>query len=465
MRFAWKIFLTAFAVIILSFGVGGFILIHTVFQSRVKGEIDAAVENNQYLCASLNAIISSSGSGYTEYLISNFSKQISAQSGTKRLFAGAKEKTAYYDEASFVNTLKVGQRSYHIVQNDDGTFVHVVSRLMFNTCDTYIETLADITDVYQSRESNIILYRFLLLGVALFSSVLLFVLARYVTKPLKKLSIVAKQISYGEFEKRIDIHSKDMQTREIQELSRNFNRMAARIESYIDELKDENVRRDDFVSSFTHELKTPLTSIIGYADLLRSYDLPLNERRSSAEYIYREGKRLEALSLHLLNLIVVRKNEFEKMPISAKKLFFEIRNSVKFLLEKYGLSCRFEIEPCMIFVEISLFKTLAYNLIDNACKASERGQCMTVCGSVNGQYYHIEVRDNGSGIPIDEISRITEPFYMVDKSRARKQGGAGIGLALCQEIAKVHGSELTIDSRLGKGTTICFDVEVFADEE
>lgn len=465
MRFAWKIFLTAFTVIILSFGVGGFVLVNTVFQGRLDGEIDAALENNQYLCTSLNAIISSSGSGYTEYLISNFSKQISAQSGTNRLFAGAKEKTAYYDEASFVNTLEAGQRSYHIVQNDDGFFVHVVSRLMFNTCDTYIETLADITDVYQSRENNILLYRFLLLGVALFSSALLFVMALYVTRPLKKLSAMAKQISYGEFEKRIDIHSKGMQTKEIQELSRNFNRMAAHIESYIDELKDENVRRDDFVSSFTHELKTPLTSIIGYADLLRSYDLPLAERRSSAEYIYREGKRLESLSVHLLNLIVVKKNEFEKIPISVEKLFFEIQNSVRFLLKKYGLSCRFEIEPCVILAEASLLKTLIYNLIDNACKASEQGQSMTVCGSINGRRYCIEVRDNGRGIPVEEISRITEPFYMVDKSRARKQGGAGIGLALCQEIAKVHGSELTIDSHLGRGTAIGFDVEVFVDEE
>lgn len=465
MRFAWKIFLTAFIVIILSFGAGGFILVDTVFQSRLDGEITAAVENNQYLCTSLNAIVNSSSSSYTKYLISSFSKQISAQSGTNQLFVGEKEKTAFYDENSFVNKLEVNERSYHIVQNEEKYFVHVVSHLDFNQYDTYIETLSDITDVYQMREGNIILYRFLLLGVAFFSSILLFLFSLYVTRPLKTLSTMARKISYGDFEKRIDIHSKSMQTKEIQELSRNFNRMTEHIENYVKELKEETMRRDDFVSSFTHELKTPLTSIIGYADMLRSYDLPSEDRRNSAEYIYREGKRLEALSLHLLNLIIIKKNDFEKTAVSTEKLFFEVKSSVKFLLEKYDLSCRFNIEPCIVFAELSLLKTLIYNLIDNACKASEQKQSILVQGKIHGRIYRIVVQDNGRGIPAEEISRITEPFYMVDKSRARKQGGAGIGLALCQEIAKIHNSELTIESHLGKGTSISFDVEVYTDEK
>ncbi|MGN0536535.1 MAG: sensor histidine kinase [Acutalibacteraceae bacterium] len=457
--------MTAFIVIILSFGAGGFILVDTVFQSRLDGEITAAVENNQYLCTSLNAIVNSSSSSYTKYLISSFSKQISAQSGTSKLFVGEKEKTAFYDENSFVNKLKVNERSYHIVQNEEKYFVHVVSHLDFNQYDTYIETLSDITDVYQMREGNIILYRFLLLGVALFSSVLLFLFSLYLTRPLKTLSAMARKISYGDFEKRIDISSKSMQTKEIQNLSKDFNRMAEHIENYVKELKEETMRRDDFVSCFTHELKTPLTSIIGYADMLRSYDLPSEDRRNSAEYIYREGKRLEALSLHLLNLIIIKKNDFEKTAVSTEKLFFEVKSSVKFLLEKYDLSCRFDIEPCIVFAELSLLKTLIYNLIDNACKASEQKQSILVQGKIHDRLYRIVVQDNGRGIPTEEISRITEPFYMVDKSRARKQGGAGIGLALCQEIAKVHNSELTIESHLGKGTSISFDVEVYTDEK
>ena len=113
----------------------------------------------------------------------------------------------------------------------------------------------------------------------------------------------------------------------------------------------------------------------------------------------------------------------------------------------------------VLLLEPNLMKTLLYNLIDNACKASEADGDIFLTGESDGDTYRFSVQDHGRGIPRDELNKITEPFYMVDKSRSRKQNGAGLGLALCQLIAQLHGGELHFESELGKGTCVSFHVK------
>ena len=110
-------------------------------------------------------------------------------------------------------------------------------------------------------------------------------------------------------------------------------------------------------------------------------------------------------------------------------------------------------------------KTLLYNLIDNACKARESGQPVTLTGYVDSDRYRFCVTDSGCGIAEDDLAKITEPFYMVDKSRSRSMGGAGLGLSICNEIAKLHGSTLEIVSEVGKGTDISFTVSLADNSE
>ena len=151
--------------------------------------------------------------------------------------------------------------------------------------------------------------------------------------------------------------------------------------------------------------------------------------------------------------------------INTEHLFKEIRGSVAFLLKKYGVKLHIKYEKAIIFAEPSLLKTLLYNLIDNACKASKNGQEITLLGKTDGERYCFSVSDCGRGIPKDELEKITQPFYMVDKSRSRKMGGAGLGLALCNEIARLHGSTLTIESEENVGTTVQFDAAVSTAEK
>lgn len=243
-----------------------------------------------------------------------------------------------------------------------------------------------------------------------------------------------------------------MKSYEVEQLGETLNLLAGNTERHIAELEDAARKKEDFVSNFTHEIKTPLTSIIGYADLMRTYDLTPEKRHEYSTFIYREGKRLEQLALNLLQLIVMDKVDFSAVGLSARALFEQLRSTVVFLADKYQISIRVHYIPADLTVEPSLILTAIMNLVDNACKASEKGQSVFVMGKVEEDYYVFRVIDKGRGIPPEEIQKITEPFYMVDKSRARKQGGAGLGLAICHKIALLHGGDLIIQSEVGKGT-------------
>ena len=194
--------------------------------------------------------------------------------------------------------------------------------------------------------------------------------------------------------------------------------------------------------------------------MLRSYEMEPEQRRECADLIYKEGSRLEALSLNLLNLIVLKNDEIKTVNIRTEIIADDIKKSVLFILKKYGVKLKLNVENTEVNAEPSLLKTLLYNLIDNACKASESGKPVTLTGYVDNDRYRFCVTDSGCGIAEDDLVKITEPFYMVDKSRSRSMGGAGLGLSICNEIAKLHGSTLEIVSEVGKGTDISFTVSL-----
>ena len=226
------------------------------------------------------------------------------------------------------------------------------------------------------------------------------------------------------------------------------------LERSIENLENVAARREEFIGSFAHELKTPLTAIIGYADMLRSKEMQPKSRFTAAGYIFSEGKRLEALSLKLMDIIVAGNQEFETKRFEVGYFIRSVAAVAVPSLSNDGITLDMRWEPGEIEVEPDLFKTLMINLVDNARKASHKGSVIELFGKVEDGGYAMYVRDHGRGMPKEELSRITEPFYMIDKSRSRAQNGAGLGLALCQRIAELHGTKLEYDSEEGKGTTV-----------
>lgn len=464
MRFNIKITLFTFITIIFSLAIAGFIIINSTFIEELHINIDNALNNNKFTSSVYYSIESSSDNKISNFN-NKFLKNLQNIDSSGQTIIGKKSDLKLEENNTFIDKLQVGEQGYQIITHNDEYYIQVITRLNFDENDIYVETLNNISNIYNLRYKIYHIYCIVLIIVAFISSFITFVFSKYITKPIKRLRKTEEIIASGNFSKRLPTNIKSMQSPEFVSLAKDFNKMADKIESYINDLEDYNKRQDEFISKFTHELKTPLTSIIGYSDLLRTSDLEPKERHEYANYIYKEGKRLENLSFNLLQLIVLKNDKFNLEKISTKKLFYELEKSVYVLLNKYNVSLIIDAKDGYINVEPILIKSLLYNLIDNSCKASKENSKIEITGfNYNGRY-QISVKDYGRGIPKDNIKNVTEAFYMVDKSRSRKQGGAGIGLSLCNEIAKIHGSKLIISSELDVGTKISFSVEVAKNEE
>jgi signal transduction histidine kinase len=227
-----------------------------------------------------------------------------------------------------------------------------------------------------------------------------------------------------------------------------------KMEKTVRGLRNEAERREEFIASFTHELKTPLTAIIGYADMLRSKEMAPKPRFTAAGYIFSEGKRLEALSLKLMDIIVAGKQGFETKRFDCNYFLMEVAAVTIPSVVSDGITLSVHCERGETELEPDLFKTLMINLVDNARKASRKGSSIELLGKNENGGFAFYVADHGRGIKKEELGKITEPFYMADKSRARAQNGAGLGLALCKRIAELHGSVLEYDSEPGRGPTV-----------
>ena len=320
-----------------------------------------------------------------------------------------------------------------------------------DTADTvYLGILKDLGSIYEERSSMMRQYGIALAGLLVIGGLAAFLLSRYLTRPIEQLNRTAGKIAEGDLENRASYQGTD----EIGELSQSFNRMTDRLVRQMEEKELEARQKEDFTAAFAHELKTPLTSIIGYADMLNSYELTEQERGEAAYYIFSQGKRLESLSHKLLELVGMDRQDMEFKKVQTRDLEENIRDTMRLPFERKGIRGKIDLEKGVIRGDRDLLLSLLYNLLDNAVKAVEEGGFILMKGRKLSQGYEIKVVDNGRGIPQEEIARITEAFYMVDKSRSRREGGAGIGMALCQKIITLHQGELKIDSKLGEGTVM-----------
>lgn len=284
-------------------------------------------------------------------------------------------------------------------------------------------TETDISSVVDAQKSMIAYFQKIYIAILCISFPVIFLLTRALTSSIKKVGKAAGRIAKGNYSERIGIEGKD----EISELASDFNRMAQQVEEKVAALSDVARQKEDFAANFAHELKTPLTSVIGYADMLYRRELSKEDVKSAAEYILSEGMRLESLSLKLMDLFVLDKQDFLLERMSVREMFENLAQGVEPVCRKHGAALHMEMQDSMIAVDYDLFKTMILNLVDNAVKADCRD--VWISGTQGRNIYRIRISDNGKGIPPKELGRITEAFYMVDKSRSRKQHGAGLGMA------------------------------------
>lgn len=308
-----------------------------------------------------------------------------------------------------------------------------------------VYVVEDITGVYESITRMV--WRFALIGGVgiLLGFVLIGLLVRRSMQPLAVLKTAAGRIAAGGYGERATVLSKD----EVGALANDFNRMAEAVETHIGDLTETAERQRLFISGVTHEFKTPLTTVILNADTLQNAYMDEKERQTALSYIERQCKWLERMTQKLLKLITL-KQDIELKPSSVPQLFERVEESMAETLRQRDTRLISECKLNTLSMDADLMQSVLINLVDNASKASAPGQAVTMRAYDDV----IEVSDNGIGIPESELARITEPFYVVDKSRSKKLGGSGLGLALVKEIVNAHGAALEIESSVGVGTTI-----------
>ncbi|AWZ48740.1 PAS domain-containing sensor histidine kinase [Clostridiaceae bacterium 14S0207] len=225
------------------------------------------------------------------------------------------------------------------------------------------------------------------------------------------------------------------------------------VQDITDIKKLENMR-SQFVANVSHELKTPLTSIKGFAETLKEVD-DVKYREKFLDIINNEAERLTRLINDILILShIENKKEIKKEYINVDDLINDVFLLIKSQAESKKIKLTLEGDKIdNILGDGDKFKQMLINLIDNAVKYNHLGGYVKILCKSYDKYFTITVKDNGVGIPKSEISRLFERFYRVDKARSRANGGTGLGLAIVKHIIILFNGEIFVESELGKGSS------------
>lgn len=311
--------------------------------------------------------------------------------------------------------------------------------------DLVFYRIEDISYVWDKMEWLTICMLLIMLAVTAVTVFALSGILKRILLPLQELNETTKHMAEGSYDRRFHVLRQD----EIGQLGESFNKMAEAVEVRTHSLEESEKKKTLFMGNLTHELKTPMTAITGYAQTLLAAKLSEEQQQEALMYIYEECTRLERLSKKMMKLLELEMDDglaFAEIPVES--VFAAAERSCGVILREKQISLKVVQHGEIFPMDADLMTDVLVNLIDNAAKASRPG------GEIILKAYEnfIEVQDFGCGIPEEEQGKILEPFYMIDKSRSRKNGGSGLGLALTAMIVRRHGALLEIKSEPGKGT-------------
>jgi signal transduction histidine kinase len=224
----------------------------------------------------------------------------------------------------------------------------------------------------------------------------------------------------------------------------------------VTELRLLQEKQRQFVTNVSHELKTPLTTILGYIDLLKTRRNDRDILEMSVNYLEGAAERLHRLVDDLIDLSCLSRYEFEieTRSVDIKNLVSDIVGQMSLKAQKYDIKINTHLpELGEIMADPTRIKQAVVNILDNAIKYSQKGNVEVVL-SGDEEVVSLVIQDTGCGIPSDILQKIFEPFYRVDKARSREMGGNGLGLSITKEIIEKHGGKITIESNVGEGTKV-----------
>jgi len=284
--------------------------------------------------------------------------------------------------------------------------------------------------------ATVVVLVFILLGAALTA-----LFSKLALRPIQSVIRAMREVEEGRFHTRIDLKG----IREFEELSQRFNKMAQ-------ELAGTETMRSDFVNNLSHEFKTPITSIHGFAELLKYSVLSDDEKSEYVDIILAESKRLAELSTNILSL-----SKYEHIEIVSEKVDFrldeQIRHSVALLEPKWSaksITIRAELDEVTFYGNQDLTQQIWLNLLDNAIKFSHTDGAIHIKLCQQNDEICCAIEDNGIGMDAKTAAHIFDKFYQGDLSR--KSAGNGLGLAIVKRIAQLCGGRIEVQSELQKGS-------------
>lgn len=294
------------------------------------------------------------------------------------------------------------------------------------------------------------------LAVALLAAAVVLLFSRRFMRPLEEIRLGAQRFLEGDLSYRLRVRG----PAEVASLAETMNRMAEELSAHMAHLKQLEDLRREFVANVSHELKTPVTSIRGFAETLRDGALDDPARaKPFLEIIAAHSARLATIIEDLLQL-----SRIEQAGEGGQAIAIErgpLRPALESAIEVCAASAaekRIDLrlscgEELAADINAPLLEQAVVNLVDNAIKYSGEGSSVDIEAAAAGGEVRVAVCDRGEGIPTEHLSRIFERFYRIDKGRSRAKGGTGLGLAIVKHIAQLHGGRVTVESAVGEGST------------
>ncbi len=289
--------------------------------------------------------------------------------------------------------------------------------------------------------------------VTLFAAVLVYFVARKISKPITKLNEAAKSIAAGNFNQRVEVE----EAGEIGELSETFNYMAESIEQF-------EATRNSFLANVSHDLRTPMTTITGFVQGVLDGTIPEEKRDWYLSIVLDESKRLSRIVNDLFDISKLEQGSFN---LEIKD--FDINELTRLNIIKFEkritdkdiqLSVEFERDSLMVSADRDAISRVMMNLFDNAIKfTNEKGFIHIRVGTKNGKAY-VSVENSGIGIAEEELLHIFDRFYKTDKSRSLDKNGAGLGLYIVKNIVQAHGERVWAESKQGEFARFSFTLKL-----
>ncbi len=474
MKLWQKIFLSSLLLIIIAVNVISVTLLNNSHRLLLEREQSHAISEHEFFEASFsNAVMYAKLADDKIALTSTEMRRIASDvvegSGRSRDSAifdsrgtiiavnGMKGILSGITQSGFVEKIDSSGANYStsVFETDSGHMLAVGSVITTEGVSYRAVTAVDISEIYAMKKKQTDFVRKVSIISAGTISLVLLVTVLLMLSPLSRLNTYTKAIAGGNYRIRI----RERGSLEFRELAQNMNVMADAVQNNAARLEKIAEERQTFIANLSHEMKTPLTSILGFADILRiKKHVEDGERIEYAGVIVEETKRLRSLSGKLMGIVAMNGIEIEKRPVSLQAMINETKTALVPLLAKNDVRLDCLSQDITISADEELFKSLLYNIIENAVKASPRGESVVLNAAMYEGDAVITITDHGIGMTREVMKKAFEPFFMADKSRSRKAGGAGLGLALCKRIAELHSAKIEIDSRQNVGTTVFITV-------